>query len=78
MMQDLRKTQQDLSAADIRDELACAGREASLGFDAIVGLYGRFSGVPPPTWPTSPLRRFDTRYVAPDDDGHSRANRLAQ
>jgi hypothetical protein len=26
--------------ADIRNELTCAGREASLGFDAMVGLYG--------------------------------------
>ena len=28
--------------ADIRNELTCAGREASLGFDVMVGLYGPF------------------------------------
>ena len=28
---------------DIGSELTCAGREASLGFEAIVGLYCRFS-----------------------------------
>lgn len=59
---------QVLSGPDIRDELACAGREASLGFDAIVGLYGRFSGVSPPAWTISPLRRFETRHVVPNDD----------
>jgi hypothetical protein len=32
--------------ADIRNELTCAGREASLGFDAMVGLYGPFQTDP--------------------------------
>ena len=27
--------------ADIRDEFACAGREAMFGFDAIGGIFGR-------------------------------------
>lgn len=35
----LKQVQTD---ADIRDDLTCAGREASIGSDVIVGLYGRF------------------------------------
>lgn len=73
MMQDLDQTEQVLSAADIRDELACAGHEASLGFDAIIGLYGPFSGAPLATCPISPLRRFDAPRGPGGDDRHGTA-----
>ena len=42
--------------ADIRNELTCAGREASLGFDAMVGLYGPF-----PTDPRASILTMQTR-----------------
>ena len=31
----------DADDADIRDELACAGREVTFGFDTIGGIFGR-------------------------------------
>ena len=33
------------SDADIRDEFACAGREATFGFDALGGIFGRPAGL---------------------------------
>jgi hypothetical protein len=53
--------------ADIRNELTCAGREASLGFDAMVGLYGRFSGPAMPA--SSPNCAGTTLPVAIDHQG---------
>ena len=35
----------DSDDADIRDEFACAGREATFGFDALGGIFGRPAGL---------------------------------
>ena len=55
--------------ADIRDELTCAGREAWLGFDAMVGLYGLFSS---PTLLASFPNRADTNLLLVKDHQRSR------